>query len=321
MPIARSDIGIVAAFAALYILWGSTYLAVAEALRTIPPFLLMGTRSVAGGVILLLCARLAGGRMGTVKSWIHATIYGALFFVGCHGVLACAQQRTPSGLAAVVLATIPFWITLLKAMLPGDERPAIGTLGLPLPGLAGVGLIALQQMDAGTAGASIGDILLLLGAAASWAVGTVLSERDADPVSPVALSGMELATGGLMLLMLSVSLGETDRFDPAGVSVVSLGGWLYLTIAGTVVAFGTYIWLLKQVPPTLVATYTFVNPIIAVLLGWLVLGEQPSLWMIAGAALVIASVGGLLLAHHQSGKAGTRPQMARHRLAPLTARR
>ena len=222
MPIARSDIGIVAAFAALYILWGSTYLAVAEALRTIPPFLLMGTRSVAGGVILLLCARLAGGRMGTVKSWIHATIYGALFFVGCHGVLACAQQRTPSGLA-VVLATIPFWITLLKAMLPGDGRPAIGTLGLLLPGLAGVGLIALQQMDAGTAGASIGDILLLLGAAASWAVATVLSERDADPVSPVALSGMELATGGLMLLVLSVSLGETDRFDPAGVSLVSLG--------------------------------------------------------------------------------------------------
>jgi drug/metabolite transporter (DMT)-like permease len=302
MPIARSDIGIVAAFAALYLLWGSTYLAVAEALRTIPPFLLMGTRSIAGGAILLACARFVGGGMGTPKSWIHATIYGALFFVGCHGVLAYAQQRVPSGLAAVLLATIPFWIALLKTMLPGDERPTVRTLGLLLPGLAGVGLIAWRQTGPGAAGASAGDILLLLGAAASWAVATLLSEHDAEPVSPVALSGMELVAGGLMLLVLSVSLGETDRFNPAGVSLVSFGGWLYLTIAGTVVAFGTYIWLLRQVSPTLVATYTFVNPIIAVLLGWLILGEQPTIWMIAGAALVVGSVGALLLAHSRRHK-------------------
>src|SRR4051794_23873968 len=129
MPRSRFHIGIVAAFAALYVIWGSTYLAVAEALRTMPPFLLMGTRSIAGGVILLACARLAGGRMATLKSWIHATIYGALFFVGCHGVLAYAQQRAPSGLSEVLLATIPFWIALLKAVLPGDERPRTGDAG------------------------------------------------------------------------------------------------------------------------------------------------------------------------------------------------
>jgi|tagenome__1003787_1003787.scaffolds.fasta_scaffold20949547_2 drug/metabolite transporter (DMT)-like permease len=321
MPRSRFHIGIVAAFAALYVIWGSTYLAVAEALRTMPPFLLMGTRSIAGGVILLACARLAGGRMATLKSWIHATIYGALFFVGCHGVLAYAQQRAPSGLSAVLLATIPFWIALLKAVLPGDERPRTGTLGLLLPGLAGVGLIAWRQIGAGAAGTSAGDILLLLGAAASWAAGTVLSERDTEPVSPAALSGMELVAGGLMLLMLSLGLGETNRFDPAEVSLVSFASWLYLTAAGTVVAFGTYIWLLRQVSPTLVATYTFVNPIIAVLLGWLVLGEQPTLWMIAGAALVIASVAGLLLARHGSGKVKARPQAPRCNHAPLTVQR
>jgi drug/metabolite transporter (DMT)-like permease len=319
MLLSRSHIGIVAAFAALYVVWGSTYLAVAEAVRTMPPFLMMGTRSVAGGVILLLCARLAGGGMGTPRSWGRAAIYGAFFFVGCHGVLAYAQQRTPSGLASVLLATIPFWIAALKAVLPGDERPTLETLSLLLPGLAGVGLIAWREI--GAAGVSAGDILLLLGAAASWAVGTVLSERDAEPVSPAALSGMELVTGGLMLLMLSLALGETNEFDPAGVSLVSFGGWLYLTIAGTVVAFGTYIWLLRQVSPTLVATYTFINPIIAVLLGWLVLGEQPTPWMIAGAALVIASVAGLLLARRRSGKAGAKPQAARYAAAPLAAQR
>jgi drug/metabolite transporter (DMT)-like permease len=321
MPLSRSHISIVAAFAALYVLWGSTYLAVAEAVRTMPPFLLMGTRSVAGGVVLLLCARLAGGSMGTLRSWGHAAIYGAFFFVGCHGVLAYAQQRAPSGLAAVLLATIPFWIAALQAMLPGDERPTLGTLSLLLPGLAGVGLIAWRQIGAGAAGVSAGDILLLLGAAASWAVGTVLSERDAEPVSPAALSGMELLTGGLMLLALSAGLGETNRFDPAGVSLVSFGGWLYLTIAGTVVAFGTYIWLLRQVSPTLVATYTFVNPIIAVLLGWLVLGEQPTPWMIAGAALVVASVAGLLLARHRSGEGSAKPRTSPHAPDALAVQR
>jgi drug/metabolite transporter (DMT)-like permease len=182
--------------------------------------------------------------------------------------------------------------------------------------LAGVGLIAWRQIGAGAAGTSVGDILLLLGAAASWAVGTVLSERDTEPVSPAALSGMELCAGGLILLMLSFGLGETDRFNPAGVSMVSFASWLYLTIAGTAVAFGTYIWLLRLVSPTLVASYTFVNPIIAVLLGWLVLGEQPTLWMIAGAVLVVASIAGLLLARHGSGKVEARPQTARCNPAP-----
>jgi drug/metabolite transporter (DMT)-like permease len=198
------------------------------------------------------------------------------------------------------LATIPFWIVGLKMALPGDERPPIETLLLIVPGLAGVGLIAWRQLTASPSGVHLADILLLLGASASWAVGTILSKRYPGPASPAALSGMELVTGGAALLALSFVFGESSRLDVSNITPSSLAGWAYLTFAGTVVGFAAYVWLLTQVSSTLVATYTFVNPIIAVLLGWLVLGEQLSGWMIVGAALVIASVGGLLMSNHEA---------------------
>jgi drug/metabolite transporter (DMT)-like permease len=234
--------------------------------------------------------------------WRSATVYGFFFFVGCHGVLAYAQQHAPSGLAAVLLATIPFWIIGLKIAFPGDERPPATTLLLLVPGLAGVALIAWRQLAADSAGAHLTDILLLLGASASWAVGTILSKRYPGSASPVALAGMELVAGGVALLALSFAFGESSRLDVSNITRTSLAGWAYLTFVGTVVGFAAYVWLLKQVSSTLVSTYTFVNPIIAVVLGWLVLGEQPSGWMIAGAALVIASVAGVLVSNPDAKK-------------------
>jgi drug/metabolite transporter (DMT)-like permease len=290
---------IVAAFAAIFVLWGSTYLAVAIALRSLPPFLLMGTRSIVGGAILLVCAIATGSPTGNPKAWVLATVCGFFFFVGCHGVLAYAQQRVPSGLAAILLATIPFWIALLAAVLPGRDRPSVRTLMFLVPGLVGVGFIAWREVGESAGGSHISDIFLLLGAAASWAVGTVLSKPDSGTVSPIAFSGLELMGGGLVLLMISVALGEPRSLAVAKISASSVMAWAYLTFAGTVVAFAAYVWLLKQVSATIVATYTFVNPIIAVLLGWAFLGERPSLSMVFGAALVIASVGGLLLARDE----------------------
>jgi drug/metabolite transporter (DMT)-like permease len=299
--ISRRSVGIAAAFAAIYLIWGSTYLAVALALGSLPPFFLMGSRSVGGGLVLLLWTALRGEPLGSLTTWGSATLCGLFFFVGCHGVLAYAQQHAPSGLAAVLLATIPFWIVGLKMAIPGDARPPVSTLLLLLPGLAGVGLIAWRQL-ADSSGARLTDILLLLGASASWALGTILSKRYPGSASPVALSGMELVTGGVALLALSFAFGEPSRLDISNISLPSLAGWAYLTFVGTVVGFAAYVWLLKQVSSTLVSTYTFINPIIAVLLGWLVLGEQPSGWMIAGAVLVIASVVGVLMSNPDAKK-------------------
>jgi drug/metabolite transporter (DMT)-like permease len=298
--ISRHYPGIVAGFAAIYLIWGSTYLALALALDSLPPFFLMGSRSVVGGLVLLFWAALREESVGSFSSWRSATVCGLFFFVGCHGVLAFAQQHSSSGLAAVLLATIPFWIVVLKMAIPGEERPPVSTLLLLVPGLAGVSLIAWRELAANSSGGRLTDLLLLLLAAASWAVGTVLSKRYQGSTSPVALSGMELITGGATLLVLSFASGEPSRLDLSKITTSSLAGWAYLTIAGTVVSFAAYVWLLKQVSATLVATYTFVNPIIAVILGWLVLGERPSGWMIAGAIFVIVSVLGVLVSSHDT---------------------
>jgi len=299
--ISKPYIGIFAAFAAIYLLWGATYLAVAVAIRSIPPLMLMATRSIVGGLILLACVKLAGRPTGSPRTWAFAAACGVLFFVGCHGVLAHAQQHVPSGLAAVLLATIPFWIVIAKTLLTGS-KPTLKNLGVLTPGIVGVGLIAWQQTGPNSSGPNGADIVLLLGASASWAIGTILSEAYAGSSSPIALSGAQLVTGGLVLLALSIAFGELRSFDVSGISLASFGAWLYLVIAGTVLGFAAYIWLLKHISPTLVSTYTFVNPVVALLLGWFVLGEHPTALMLAGTALVVTSVAGLLLVGASSNK-------------------
>jgi len=289
-----SKLAITGAFALIYLVWGSTYLAVAVAVTSLPPFLLMGTRSVVGGLVLLLGARLCGQPAMSARTWAGAAICGVLLFVACHGGLAYAQQRVPSGIAAVLLATIPFWIALLNALLPGTERPLARQLWLLVPGLLGVGLIVLRQTDAKVLSWGALDLVLVLGGALAWALGSILSKRWSPPQSTVAFSGIALLAGGVALLAVSSVRRELASFDVGAVSAVALGGWAYLTVAGTIVTFAAYVWLLKRVSPTLVATYTFVNPIIAVALGWAVLGERLSATMALGAVLVIGSVVSLL---------------------------
>lgn len=300
MPLSRVHLSIIAAFAAIYVVWGSTYLALALALQSLPPFTLMAARCLVGGSILYGFARATGACSPPPTTCIVALVCGVLFFVGCHGVLAYAQQRVHSGLAAIFLATIPLWIVLLQAIFSGGERPTWKTVALLIPGIAGVALIASHEAFAGSSGLRASDVFLLLGAALSWAAGTFVSERYSGAFSPVALSGLELLAGGVVLLAVGAIRGEFSSLHPSNVSVASIAGWTYLTLMGTVVAFAAYAWLLRKVAATLVATYTFVNPIIAVLLGWAFLGETPSLWMFGGAALVIASVASLLLARSQS---------------------
>ncbi|MFQ3456139.1 EamA family transporter [Bradyrhizobium sp. UFLA01-814] len=278
---------IVGAFAAIYLLWGSTYFAIALGLKSIPPFLLMGLRSLGGGLILIA---LNGADVTRVSrwNWLTAALCGVLFFVGCHGVLAYAQQSVPSGIAAIMLATIPFWVLLIDFLYPQTRRPATMTLVALLPGLAGVAIVGWQS--AGQGHFSILPILLLLAAAFSWAVGTVLSRRTSDHGSPTLSSGMQLSIGGAVLFAISVASGELEGFSPRDVSAPSLAAVIYLAIAGSVIGFTAFRWLLDNVSTFMVSTYIFVNPIIAVLLGTLILGEPFSVTMLFGALLVIASV-------------------------------
>lgn len=312
------DFRILAAFAATYILWGGTFLGVALALPAIPPFLLMGARSLTGGLMLYAYARYSGTKT-PARLWLIAGIAGLFLFVGCHGAMAYAQQRVPSGVTALFMASIPFWMVIVGFLVPGRTPSRLISLALLVPGLAGVGFIALDQIG-GRSRPALFDIALLLGSSLAWAVGSIFLERKSTrDVSAVTLSSMALIVGGLALIGISAASGEMARFDPARLTASAVLGFGYLVLAGTIAAFGSYVWLLERVSPTLVATYTFVNPVIAVLLGWAVLGETFSLSTLTGGALVVASIVGLLL-FTPSKKPAAKGSEARDAMAPAGLR-
>jgi drug/metabolite transporter (DMT)-like permease len=278
---------ILGSFAAIYLLWGTTYFAIALGLRSLPPFLLMGVRSLCGGLILIA---LNGRELIQVPrgTWQNAALCGVLFFVGCHGILAFAQQTVPSGVAAILLATIPFWILLIDVPFPQEKRPSSYALMALVPGFSGVAVVAWQNI--GQQGVSVGSIAWLLAAALSWSVATVLSRRTSSGASSMLVSGMQLAIGGAVLLVISYLTSEMRDFSPRNVSATSLTAVVYLIISGGVIGFAAYHWLLHNVSTSLVSTYTFINPIVAVLLGTMILGEPFSISLLLGACLVIASV-------------------------------
>jgi drug/metabolite transporter (DMT)-like permease len=281
---------LLAGFAAIYLIWGSTFLALALGLQSIPPLLLMGARSIAAGALLLAIERLRRPGFAPGRAWASAAVSGLLLFVGCHGTLAYAQQYVPSGLAAVMLATVPFWIVLLNVLAPADRRAKMLTIAGLLPGLFGVALIAWPGDPHEAAAVDPLMLLLLLASAFFWAAGSVVSQRQQALTSAIALSGMQLVCGGAALLLGSALLGELTRFSLHDVTAISWAGLWYLILAGSVIGFTAYMWLLDHAPGPLVATYTFVNPIIAVVLGWRFLGERPTPQMLLGTVLVVGSV-------------------------------
>jgi drug/metabolite transporter (DMT)-like permease len=281
---------LIAAFAVVYLIWGSTFLALALGLQSIPPLLLMGARSIVAGAILLAIEQARRPGLPPARAWASAAASGMLLFVGCHGTLAYAQQYVPSGLAAVMLATVPFWIVLLGAFAPTDPRVKILTFSGLLPGLAGVALIAWPQDPRETAAIDPLMLVLLLASAFFWAAGSLLSQRQQALTSAIALSGMQLVCGGAALLIGSGLAGELSGFSAHDVSAISWAGLSYLIGAGSVIGFTAYMWLLDHAPGPLVATYTFVNPIVAVILGWRFLGERPTPQMLVGTVLVVGSV-------------------------------
>jgi drug/metabolite transporter (DMT)-like permease len=286
----RSRALLLAAFAAVYVLWGSTYLAIALAVQSIPPFLMIGVRSIAAGAILLGFAQFRSHGLPSARAWASAAASGVLLFGGCHGALAYAEKYVPSGLAAVMLATIPFWIVLIKFVISAEDRPKIMTLAALVVGLAGVALFMLPTgpQEAGPIAPEM--VLVLLGSAFLWAAGSIISQRQSPSIPAVTSAGMQLLCGGAALVIASSLKGELAGFSPLQISPVSWAGLGYLTFAGSVVAFAAYVWLLDHARAPLVATYTFVNPIIAVGLGRAVLGERLTLQMLGGFALVVASV-------------------------------
>ncbi len=304
---------LLAAYAALYVIWGSTYLAIRYGIATLPPFGMAGVRFVLAGALLYGWARLRGAPRPTGRQWGGAAVVGALLLLVGNGGVTWAERSVPSGVAALLIASEPLWIVLLGWWRPGaaarGPRPGGWTaLGLAL-GLVGVGALvvpgaadALRQGAAAGAAPGghaparvdlVGAAVVLLGAL-SWAAGSLWSASAAGksrlPASAPLATGMQMLVGGALLLGASVAAGEPAAFRPGAVSAASLVALAYLAVFGSIVAFSAYVWLLGVEPPARVATYAFVNPVVAVLLGWAVAGEALTGRVLAAAAVIVAGV-------------------------------
>jgi drug/metabolite transporter (DMT)-like permease len=281
---------ILLAFAIIYFVWGSTFLAIRVGVHEVPPFLLAAVRFLVSGLVLYGWMRLTGIPSPSRREWAGATLLGTLIFLVDYGCLFWAEQRVPSGIAAVVLATIPVFITLLEIILLRTQRLTV-RLGLALlVGLCGVTVLTVHSFSFGEVPINRAGALALLVAAFTWSVATILTRRLPLPASKPMSAAAQMIAGGIQLLILATLSGETVGFR---VQAVSWNAWfalIYLIIAGSIVGFTAYVWLLHHESPTKVGTYAYVNPVVAVALGYFVGGEAVGPRTLVGALCVLASV-------------------------------
>ena len=278
---------VLAAFAALYIIWGSTYLGIRFAIETMPPFTMAGVRFLAAGAILYAGSRARGAVMPTRPQWRTAAVVGALLLLGGNGGVTWAEQRIPSGIAALLVASTPMWMVVLDALRPGGTRPGWAVvLGL-LVGLVGILLLVGPRSLGGEPVDGLGA-LAVGGAALSWALGSIYQRGAPKAESTLLNVGMQMLAGGALLLVVGLALGE--RLDPAEVSLKSGLALGYLVLVGAIVGYSAYVWLLKVSTPAKASTYAYVNPIVAVLLGWALAGEPLGPRVIASGAAVVLAV-------------------------------
>lgn len=296
---------LIAAFAAIYLIWGSTYLGILVALETMPPFLMAGTRFLIAGALLYAWMRVRGAPRPARIHWRNAAMIGGLLLVGGNGGVVLAEQLVPSGLAALLAAILPIWMVVLDWARPRGTNPGGAVLfGLALGVIGLVVLIGPSALHAGSASAGAGRISLtgvglLIFASFSWAVGSLLSRHVELPRSAAVATAMEMLCAGAMMLAISVILSEPIYFDPSLVSARSLAGWLYLVTFGSLVGFSAYVWLLKVAPLARVATHAYVNPIVAILLGWAFAGETLTQRTAVASAIIIGAVVLITTARHR----------------------
>jgi len=271
--------------------WGSTYLAVKYAIATLPPLLMAGTRFVLAGLVMSVVGRASAEyKPPTAAQWRTSFVVGALLLVGGNGGVVLAERYIPSSLAALLVAVEPFWIVLLSWLWLRQPRPSGKVLlGLVL-GFGGVYLLVGEQLGAGSGLRQLLSAGAVIGAALCWAAGSVYGLRAPSPRSAVLGAGMQMLAGGVLLLLLGLLTGESRNLDLGQVSRASWLGFGYLVVFGSLVAFTAYSWLMKNAPPARVATYAYINPVVAVLLGWVLLGEALTGQMLVGAAVVVGSV-------------------------------
>jgi drug/metabolite transporter (DMT)-like permease len=280
---------IIAAFATVYLVWGSTYLGIRFAVETLPPFLMGGTRFLLAGTLLYAGLRCTGTPAPNLASWRNAAIAALLLLGIGNGGVNWAEQKVPSGLTALIIAGTPVWFAVFDWLRPGGVRPTLQTtLGITV-GLIGVTmLVGSRSLDHGTIEPA--GIAALVLASMAWAIGSLYSKYTPKPASPFMTAAQQMLAGGAILSLAGMALGETSGLQWASFSTRSLWAFLYLTLIGSLVGFSAYAWLLKATTPARASTYAYVNPVIALLLGWLLGGETLTGQMLMAAAVIVSGV-------------------------------
>lgn len=282
---------ILVALFSVYLFWGGTYLGIKIAIETMPPFIMAGIRFISAGLILYLWARLSGTSRPNKRQWLGAVIVGVLLLLGGNGLVVWAEQLVPSGIAAILIATVPLWIIILEWMGKSQKRPNNGVIIGVLLGFAGIVVLVVNSIGMPDKNSihPVGVVALLF-AALSWSLGSLYSRIVDQPDSPLLSTAMQMLVGGALLLAASLFFGEWARFDIMEISFRSYIALGYLIIFGSIVGYNAYIWLLKNAEPAWVSTYAFVNPVVAVFVGWLIAGEQLTINTLIAAAIIITSV-------------------------------
>jgi drug/metabolite transporter (DMT)-like permease len=291
---------IVIAFAAIYLIWGSTYLAIRFAVETLPPFLMLFARFFTAGVLMYAFLRWRGVPRPAAREWFGAAVVGGLLLLGGTGAVGWAEQWIDSGLAALIVAIVPVWMVVLDWIGPQKRRPTGAVIAGLVLGLVGVAvLVGPVDLSGGGRMQFIGSAVVVFGTL-SWATGSVYGSHLPHPSSPWMSAALQMTAGGILLLLFGTAMGEWSRLDPGQMSALSLGALAYLIVFGSLIAFAAYVFLLRYEPPARVGSYAYVNPVVAVFLGWALAAEPVTPRTIVAAAIILTGV--VLIVRHRASK-------------------
>ena len=292
---------LIGAFAAVYLIWGSTYLAMRFAIETLPPFLMAGVRFLLAGGALYAWMRLRGAPRPAPRQWAAAGVVGALMLFAGNGGVVWAEQRITSSIVALLLAMTPLWMMLLDWLRPHGVRPTRGSVAGMVLGLAGIALLIGPDNLVSDSPIDLLSAIVVLLAALAWAAGSLYTRHANLPDSPLLSTSMQMLVGGVLLMTTATLTGDWSRMHVDAISLRSILALVYLVLFGSLTAFSAYIWLLRHAPASRVATYAYVNPVIAVFLGWALASEPLTLQTLIAAAVIISAVA-IIITYQRSQK-------------------
>jgi drug/metabolite transporter (DMT)-like permease len=311
---------VAAAFAAVYVIWGSTYLAIRYAVETLPPALMTGVRFVIAGAMLYGWARLRGAEHPTRPEWLAASVVGCLLLLGGTVSVGWAEQHVASGIASLIVAMTPLWMVLMEWAGPGGRPPTARVMAGIFVGIVGLALLIGPDLLAERGSVDVVSVAVLLLGSLAWAAGSLYSRRAALPASAMLGMGMEMLAGGALCIAAGLLVGEASRLELSAVSSRSAVALAYLVLFGSLLGFTSYLWLLRVSTPARVATHAYVNPVVAVLLGWGFAGEPLTVRTLAAAAVIVTAVA-LIIARQAGSWAGGPERRAAPAKSPWQRRR